>query len=66
MKSVTFLGTRAEVQSQAAKWKAENPQAQIVYDCAPMAAFDVGEGPEPPHDKPVWTCIIRYEEPTSN
>ena len=66
MKSVTFTGTRGEVQSKALEWKMANPQARIVADCMPTAAWDMNRGPEAPHNESIWTCAIQYEDAPSN
>ena len=59
MKTETFTGTLAEVQSKAADWKTAHPSIRLIQEYAPFA---VGERTEL-IDKPIWTLTIRSKTP---
>ena len=64
MKSVTFTGTRTEVQSKATEWKTANRNVRVVADCRP--AVIISHGPEQAPDARIWAGSIYYEDAPSN
>lgn len=66
MKSVTFTGTRSDVQSKATAWKQAHRRVRIVADCRPAIIVDVNHAAQAPADTPIWACSIYYEDTTAD